>query len=126
MSAVDYVLWQRYRRRNPLPFVRLFFDVGVGRGVVPQGDVPENVKRSWERITQQRIDVVGESSGGWTILELRGAAGPGAIGSLLAYHSLWLADPPDDRPLSLVLITDTFSDNLRPALVAQQIQLVLV
>lgn len=126
MSAVDFVLWQRFLRRGPLPYLRLFFDVGVGQGVIPQGEVPENVRRSWERITQQRIDVVGEGADSWTILELRGAAGPGAIGSLAVYRSLWAADPPDGRPVRLVLITDTFSDNLRAALAEAQIELVLV
>ena len=126
MSAVDFVLWQRFLRRGSLPYLRLFFDVAVGAGVVPGGQVSEAVRRSWERITKQRIDVVAEGVAEWVIYELRGAAGPGAIGSLIAYRALWLADPPDSRPVRLILVTDTFPDNLLSALAGQSIELVLV
>lgn len=126
MSAIDFVLWQRFRRRGALPHLRMFFDVAVGPGLSAAGDVAENVRRSWERITKQRIDALGENVDSWTLYELRGAAGPGAIGSIIAYRTLWNLDPPDGRALRVVLITDSFSDNLRPALVAQDIELVLV
>lgn len=126
MSSVDFVLWLRLTHQGSLPFERLFFDVAVGEGSAIQGDTPANVRSAWQRISRPRIDVVGEHAAGWTILELRGAAGPGAIGSLIVYRDLWLADPPDQRPIELVLVTDVFPSNLEPSLGKVDIRLMLV
>lgn len=126
MSAIDFVLWGRFRRVGNLSFSRLFFDVAVGLGADPGSGVPDQVVKAWERITRQRIDVVGEGADGWTIIEIRGAAGPGALGSLLVYRDLWIGDPPDDRALSLWLVTDVFPENLKRSLELAGILLFLV
>lgn len=126
MSAIDFVLWQRFRRQLPLPFLRLYFDVAVGDGAQPGGDLPENVRLAWERITRPRIDAVGQKNDSWTIIELRGAAGPGAVGSLMVYRDLWLDDPPDLYPVELWLVTDVFPTNLQKSLSLAGIKLFLV
>lgn len=126
MSAIDFELWKRFRLRFGLPFEALFFDVAVGRGAPPTPDVTPEVAAAWQRLTRQRLDVVGESGAGWTIIELRGAAGPGAIGSLIVYRDLWQDDPPDARPLALWLVTDLFPENLQLTLGLQSIRLFLV
>jgi hypothetical protein len=126
MSAIDFVLWRRLRARGDFVFDRVFFDVGVGAGAVPDGEVSVEVAVAWRRLTRHRIDVVGETASGWTLVEIRGAAGPGAIGSLLTYRSLWRDDPPDDRPVHLVLVTDLFPENLLSVLAEFSIQLVVV
>lgn len=126
MSAVDFVLWQRFRRARGVAFLRLFFDVGVGEGSPAGVGASESVVRAWRRITQSRIDVVGEVGDSWVLIEIRGAAGPGAIGSLLVYRDLWVADPPDARPVSLWLVTDLFPDNLLGTLRSHAIRLILV
>jgi len=126
MSAVDFVLYKRLVAQGPLPFERVFFDVAVGDYSAPGGDVAPNVLAAWQRISRLRIDLLGEHPAGWTIIELRGAAGAGAIGSLIVYRDLWLADPPDDRPIELVLVTDVFPNNLELSLGKADIRLMLV
>ena len=126
MSAIDFVLWRRLRARGDLVFDRVFFDVAVGRGVDSAPDVAAGIRAAWARLTRLRIDVVSESASVWTLVEIRGAAGPGAIGSLLTYRSLWRDDPPDDRPVNLVLVTDLFPENLLPVLAEFSILLLVV
>jgi hypothetical protein len=126
MSALDFVLWNRFRVRNPLPFLRLYFDVAVGQGADTGTLVDPALQAAWKRVTQQRVDVVGEFLASWTIIEIRAAAGPGAIGSLLVYRDLWLSDSPDARPLSLWLVTDSISSNLSRTLALNSIRLFLV
>src|SRR3990170_2010060 len=109
MSSIDFVLWQRFRQRNILSALRLYFDVAVGRGAEAGSEVAENLRAAWQRITRSRIDVVSEGVVGWTLFEIRGSAGPGALGSILLYRDLWLADPPDRREITLVLVTDLVS-----------------
>lgn len=126
MSAVDFELWKRFRVKFTLPFEALHFDAAVGRGAAPTPDVAPEVASAWQRLTRQRLDVVGASAAGWTIIELRGAAGPGAIGSLVVYRDLWLDDPPDARPVALWLVTDVLPENLQLTLQKQAIRLFLV
>lgn len=126
MSAIDFELWKRFRLQHTLPFEALRFDVAVGRGAPPTPDVTPEVAAAWQRLTRQRLDVVGESAAGWTIIELRGAAGPGAIGSLVVYRDLWLDDPPDAAPVALWLVTDVLPENLQLTLQKQAIRLFLV
>ncbi len=126
MSAVDFVLWQRFRRRFPLAFAAVYFDVAVGPGAPVVAGTTPAAAESWSRITRQRVDVVGEGSAGWVLIEIRGAAGPGALGSLVVYRSLWQEDPPDARPVRLWLVTDTFADALGPVLRESGIELFLV
>jgi hypothetical protein len=126
MSAIDFVLWQRFRLRNRLPFVRVYYDVAVGEGAIPGAASSPELLAAWSRITRPRVDVVGEALNAWTVIEIRGGAGPGAIGSLLVYRDLWSADPPDQRPVALWLITDVFPQNLVGSLALANIQLHLV
>lgn len=126
MSAVDFVLWRRLRAGGSLVFDRVFFDVAVGRGAVPAGEASPAVIAAWQRLTRLRVDVVGETPDNWTLLELRGNAGPGAVGSLLAYRNLWNQDPPDDRPVKLWLVTDLFPENLLGVLSEFSIQFTVV
>ncbi len=126
MSALDWILWQRFRRTHLLAFLRVYYDVAVGPGS-PAGETAGTaVGEAWAAITKQRIDVVGESGAKWTIVEVRAHAGPGAIGSLISYAHLWKVDPPDLRDVDLWLITDNFPDPLRSVLDAQGITLWLV
>lgn len=126
MSAVDYVLWNRFRRSHKPAGLRMYFDVAVGPGEAVSGSVDQALREAWKRLTQQRIDVVIERMESWVIVEVRGAAGPGAIGSLVTYRSLWLQDAPDSRPVFLWLVTDVISQNLRSVLLENGISLFLV
>lgn len=126
MSAVDFILWQRFKVRFPLPFERVYFDVAVGPGAPGGPGVEQKVLDAWTRITRQRVDVVGELPASWTLVEVRGNAGPGALGSLVVYRNLWQEDPPDPRALTLWLVTDAFPEALVPSLAREGIQLFVV
>lgn len=126
MSAVDFVLWSRFRRGLPTSWRQVWFDVAVGSGAGVGAAVEANVAAAWTRITRKRVDVVADAVSGWVLVEIRGAAGPGAIGSLLSYRRLWLDDPPDARAVSMLLVTDLFPDDLASVLNEYGIALALV
>ena len=126
MSALDWILWQRFRKTHLLNFSRVYYDVAVGAGSAAAEHAGTAVGEAWQRITRQRVDVVGESVSTWTIIELRAAAGPGALGSILTYAHLWNANPPDIRDVELWLITDIYPDAIAPVLIAHGVTLWLV
>lgn len=126
MSTGDFALWQRYVAGQPLRFASVYFDVALGSGDMSAGPGPGSVAGMWMRLTSFRADVVGETVAGWTLIELREDAGPGALGSLLVYAALWKADPPDVRPLSLMLVTDRVHPDFAPIVAAHGIMLEVV
>ncbi len=113
VSQNDLVLWEQFRRRFAGDFTRLYFDVGVGEGEDSPPNTPPNIAAAFRRLTVFRIDVVGEKDVGWTIVELRPNAGPGAIGALQVYSTLWRQAPPDRRSMEVLLFTDTCATDIK-------------
>jgi hypothetical protein len=106
MSTQDLTIWQRWRSRIPPNARAIYFDVRLGEGHHAGDDAEDDARRMWYQLTAKRADVVLEMPQGWLLLELRDSAQSNAIGRLLLYQKLWKADPPDPRPLSLMLITN--------------------
>jgi hypothetical protein len=65
--------------------------------------------------TQKRIDVLIETQKSWKIVELRHNATASALGRLIMYRNLWKSDPPDDRPVELMLVTDKYDPDVEAA-----------
>lgn len=112
LSQNDLRLWESFRRRFAGDFRRFFFDVALGRGQAVGPGVSPNVAAAWRRLTRFRADVVADTPEAWTIIEIRPNAGPGAIGSLQVYTSVWFQDPPDRRPLRALLVTDDCTEDI--------------
>lgn len=113
VSSEDLVLWEEFRRRSSKDYVAFYFDVSLGTGEeIPQG-ISENVGRAWQRLTRFRADVVGDTGTEWHLIELRPNAGPGAVGSVQTYMTLWTIAPPDGRKVVPIIVTDRCSRDIR-------------
>lgn len=106
VSQEDFRLWERFRRAHGGEYVAFYFDVSLGEGEQAEPGVAANVAAAWRRLTRFRVDVVGDRGDSWDLIELRRNAGPGAIGALQTYSTLWWAGPPDQRALRVLLVTD--------------------
>lgn len=113
VSQNDLVLWEQFRRLFAQDFRRFFFDVALGTGQEPAPNTPVGVAAAWRRLTRFRADVVADTAERWTIIELRPNAGPGAIGALQTYTTLWTQEPPDTRPVDALLVTDTCTEDIK-------------
>ncbi len=113
ISTDDLMLWETFRRLFRADYVRFYFDVAVGTGEGAPPNVSEKVAAAWRRLTRFRIDVVGEKTTGWDIIELRPNAGPGGIGALQTYTTLWFEGPPDQRPIRPLLVSDRCPSDIR-------------
>lgn len=106
MAPLDLPIWRRYLKLNHPTWIRAYFDAALGDGAdVPAGGDPA-MEKMWSRITRKRTDVIIETATGWLIIEIRHNAGLGAIGAILGYKALWEADPPDPRPLEILILTN--------------------
>lgn len=114
MAAADLPLWREWIHSHHHHFDALFFDAALGTAPDPGPEQPENYRYAWIRLNRYRADVIAVSPTGWTIIEVRPRAGASAIGALLTYRQAWFLDPPDDRPVTLILVTD----QVRPEIAA--------
>jgi hypothetical protein len=113
ISSEDLLLWKRFRELHAKDYVVFYFDVALGSGEDSGPGVSENVAKAWKRLTKFRADVVGDTGSEWHLIELRPNAGPGAVGAVQTYSTLWLTDPPDGRPVKSIIITDRCSSDIR-------------
>ncbi len=113
MVGRDLGLWARFREQLPFPYRGFHFDVALGTPPDVAPDTAPNMRRAWEFLTARRIDAVGILPERWDIIEVRRGAGQAALGALRMYGFLWKQDPPDPRPLKLLLVTDTLDVDTR-------------
>lgn len=112
MSANDYEIWITYRIILPVLIKTIYFNVPVGDPILFSEGLEEDMARVVNAVSRRRIDVVGETDDAWHLIELRWNAGPGAIGSVLCYKALWDEDPPDQKLVIPVIVTNYTDENL--------------
>lgn len=126
ISQDDLEIWKRYRLKLPPDTIWLRFDVGLGGQIEFPEDTPPEMKKMWTRNTQKRIDVLGETENTWYIIELRHYATASAAGRLLQYHHMWKQDPPDDKNVKLILVSDRFDQDLASLCLSMNIEYIVV
>ncbi len=104
MAAQDFSVWQRARGALSLLVEGWHFDVAVGEGTKPEGATTPDFAAALGELGRKRIDAVGLQTNAWLLVEVRHRAGPGALGAMLLYRSLWERDPPDARPVRALII----------------------
>jgi hypothetical protein len=116
MSALDYPIWKTWAPSQSSRWHALYFDVALGPGADTSAAPDAAHAAMWTRLTQKRADVVADAGDHWELIELRHAANANALGRLLLYQHLWIQDPPDTRPLKLILVTDHPDPDIAPLL----------
>jgi len=106
MAVTDLPLWNRIRPTFQSLVTAWYFDAAVGAGQQMPADIPAEMLQGLWRLSRKRIDAVGETPTHWLLIELRPAAGLGALGHVQTYRSLWERDPPDTKPVRAYLVSD--------------------
>jgi hypothetical protein len=112
MSPRDLALWRPWLAQNATRFTAWFFDVALGEPYDPGPHMGPNYRYAAIRLSRLRADAVGVSPQGWTLIEVRPFAGASALGALLTYLTLWRTDPPDQRPITGLLVTNDLRKGL--------------
>ena len=113
VSSEDLPIWQEFRRRHAKEYVAFYFDVALGEGEAAASNVSAQVAAAWRRLTRFRADVVGDTGTEWHIIELRPNAGPGALGAIQTYSTLWGTGAPDARPVRAIIVSDRCADDIK-------------
>lgn len=123
MAGRDLGLWAVWRQRLPFPYQGFYFDAALGTPPEADPAARAEVNRAWEFLLARRIDAVGVLPERFDIIEIRRGADQAAIGALLMYRHLWTQDPPDDRPVNMILVTDRADVDTKTLAAANGIQL---
>ena len=122
----DLEIWLRYRPLIAEAFEHVYFNVRVGEPVPVAEDLPSEIKFMAEAVSRRRIDVVGETKDSWHLIELKYNAGAEALGQILMYKALWKIDPPDDRLVKTVIVSDRANKDLALSCRVYGVELVVV
>lgn len=126
MGSNDFEIWQRYYTLHWRDFTGFYFDSAVGQGAeIPEG-TPEKLARTWTRLTQKRIDVIGIRKDAIWVIEVRDSAGTSALGAVLSYVHLIKNDNPFSLPLRMAVLTDHSDRDMKSIMRDYGIQLLEV
>jgi len=108
MKPADVRLWEKFISAFPDLFSTVDYDVLVGEGVVINDPEIDVYSKSFQMLTQKKIDVIGYKNNDIVIIEIKPRAGANAMGQILSYKELWLKKNPGLLPNEIVMavITD--------------------
>lgn len=105
-QAIENEIWQRYLDGYGDSYSSFYYNVQIGEDRVTPGIEDAALKKMVEALALKKIDAVGKRGSTWDIIEVRRHAGPGSLGQLLAYETLWLAYSGPLKPYTLTIVTD--------------------
>lgn len=98
MKPADVQIWEIFMSQHPGEFDTCDYDFLVGEGVV-MGDVSQDVyAKSFQILTQKKVDVIGYKGENIDIIEIKPFAGASAMGQVLSYRNLFIKQFPGLLP----------------------------
>jgi len=128
MKPEDVKLWEKFISAFPDMWETCDYDVLVGDGVVA-GDVEKDqYARSFQMLTQKKIDVVVYKGNEIGIIEIKPRAGSTALGQVVGYLELWLKKHPEVSPTNVFMgiVTDEPQSDYATIYANQGIRLFIV
>ena len=92
MMPLDREVWERFLDQYASLFVGFAYDVHVGSGVNPDPEWSPSIRRDAHRLTQYRIDALGQATQGLFVIEVKPRPAIGILGQVLGYMTLFKAD----------------------------------
>lgn len=104
-------IWRKFFASPPFPIDHVAFDLRLGMGIPIDPEWPAGIQRMARLLTQKRVDVVVKSGNEVWILEIKRRAGLSALGQLLGYGVLYMAEfSPGQSPRLGVIAEGVMSD----------------
>lgn len=126
MSTEDYMIWIRYRDEATKNALWIFYDVGLGDGIEPEGEISPEIRQAWLTTTQKRADVIIQRPTVVDIVELRYSASVNAVGRLKLYMMLYRRDPVLGLNVRPVLVTNRRDRDVQDLCAQENIMYVVV
>ncbi len=119
-------IWERFEQAAPFPLDEVTFSVRLGEGQpVPPG-TPAWLERDIKALTQKRADAVVRSGQETWILEIKVRASFSALGQLLGYAILYVAEFNPVQPPRLGIVAERTQPDLAGVLSNFGVEIFLV
>lgn len=119
-------LWERFVSHPPFPLEDARFSVRLGQGIPVNPAWPKAIQRMARILTQKRADVIVTSGEDVWILEIKRRAGFSALGQLLGYGLLYVAEYDPVRSPRLGVIAESVMSDMLGVLSNYGIEVFLV
>jgi hypothetical protein len=122
----DITLWERFLASPYNVFTDYEYDIRVGEGRDPGPDYDRNIRKMALDLSQRRIDAIGRTTSGITIIEISTAAGLTQIGQLLAYPSLYRKTFNFTGTIHRLLVAQTLQSDIEEVLINEALPFILL
>lgn len=105
-ERIENEIWQAFLDGYGDSYEYFHYNVKIGEDRISEEERKDSIKRMTEELALKRIDAVGKRGSTWDVIEIRRHAGPGTVGQILTYESLWVTYAPGLRPYTVAIVTD--------------------
>lgn len=112
MMSLDRDVWTRFLESGDFPLQEVWYDVHVGRPVTGASTADELGASIAQALTRKRIDVVAHVAGGYWVVEVKPRADMLALGQVLTYLRLFMAEYRVDGEVWPVVVCDQVDEDL--------------
>lgn len=119
-------VWERFLTVAPMRLDSLEYDRRLGEGIPLDPSWPEWVKVSARALTQKRVDVIGRSGPETWLFEVKVRAGSSALGQLLTYALLYMAEERPVNPPRLAVVCESVMSDIGLVLANYRIHIFVV
>jgi hypothetical protein len=104
LLPLERPIWARYLEATGEEFQSLTYDLHLGEGAAIDPTWPEWLVRQVRAVSRKRVDVIGETSGAVILFEVKPRCGMSALGQLLCYRELYVAEHRPRKRVRLVCV----------------------
>lgn len=126
LLPVDIPVWRRYLALHKGDFIKIEYDVRVGKGSDPPSELSESLRTMWTDLSKKRIDAVAWKPNAITVIEITRRAGMKAIGQLKTYPVLYRLTYEPFLPVESLLVCEELLADIQPALAENKIPYILL
>lgn len=126
MMPQDIPIWNRYLAQYAQYYTKFVYDFPVGEGSKVPFPIDEKFKADYEHLTKKRIDVVGYKPTAIDIIEIKPRAATTALGQVLTYRTLFIAQENPTQPIKAIVITDSITEDDRKVYTNFGIEIIIV
>ncbi|KKN18064.1 hypothetical protein LCGC14_0959630 [marine sediment metagenome] len=116
LSSSDRELWQAWMKIHAQEYDHFFYDVRL----MADTEIPSTIEPEFVHMYKvnraRRIDSVAVKNNTALIIEYRDYAGLSAIGQILGYWALMMAENPFNKEIKVLLVTNAMEENVSRAL----------
>lgn len=102
MTAEESAVGRRWIEEHANDYDSAEFNVRLGQGMQLEGEWDESTRRFAALATAKRADIIARRGNAVTIVEVKVRVGLGALGQLIGYRDLWLAQNPQTTVEELI------------------------